>query len=131
MIKQLSVFLENRPGRLANLLDILERNNIRVLAMGIAEAGNYGIVRLILDKEGEALEVLRSSNMAVNETNVIIIGLNDLTSAVKILGNASINIDYAYTMDCQKVVLKVSNEMEAMRALSAAGIKVLSARDEQ
>ncbi|MCX8181868.1 MAG: hypothetical protein N3D12_01990 [Candidatus Methanomethyliaceae archaeon] len=128
MIKQLSVFLENRPGRLANLLDILERHKIKVLAMGIAEAGNYGIVRLIVDKEGEALDVLRGCNMAVNETNVIIINLNDLTSTVKILGNANINIDYAYTMDCQRVVLKVNNEVEAVKALSASGIKVLSAR---
>ena len=55
MIKQLSVFLENRPGRLANLLDVLERHNIKVLAMGIAEAGNYGIVRLIVDRKVEAL----------------------------------------------------------------------------
>ncbi|MCQ5373912.1 MAG: acetolactate synthase [Candidatus Methanomethylicia archaeon] len=125
MIKQLSVFLENRPGRLANLLDVLERHNIKVLAMGIAEAGNYGIVRLIVDRKGEALEVLRGANMAVNETNVIAISLNDLSSAVRTLGKANINIDYAYTMDCQRVILKVNNEAEAIKALSGAGIKAL------
>ncbi|MBC7112680.1 MAG: acetolactate synthase [Candidatus Methanomethyliales bacterium] len=125
MIKQLSVFLENRPGRLANLLNILESHNIKVLAMGIAEAGNYGIVRLIVDRKGEALEVLRGANMAVNETNVIAINLNDLSSAVRTLGDANINIDYAYTMDCQRVILKVNNEVEAIKALSGAGIKAL------
>lgn len=126
MIKQLSVFLENRPGRLANLLDVLERHGIKVLAMGIAEAGNYGIVRLIVDREAEAIEALRGANMAVNEANVIMINLNDLTSVVKILGDSNINIDYAYTMDCQRVVLKVSDEMKAVELLSSAGIKVLS-----
>lgn len=124
MIKQLSVFLENRPGRLATLLDILERYRINVLAMGIAEAGNYGIVRLIVDKEGEALEALRRANMAVNETDVIIIQLRDLTSTVRRLGEANINIDYAYTMDCQRVVLKVNNEGEAVSVLKSAGIEV-------
>ncbi|MGC8936283.1 MAG: ACT domain-containing protein [Candidatus Methanomethylicaceae archaeon] len=124
MIKQLSVFLENRPGRLATLLDILERYGINVLAMGIAEAGNYGIVRLIVDKEGEALEVLRRANMAVNETDVIIIQLRDLTSTVKRLGEANINIDYAYTMDCQRVVLKVNKEGEAISVLKSTGIEV-------
>lgn len=93
--------------------------------MGIAEAGNYGIVRLIVDRKGEALEVLRGANMAVNETNVIAINLNDLSSAVRTLGDANINIDYAYTMDCQRVILKVNNEVEAIKALSGAGIKAL------
>ncbi|MGQ9759270.1 MAG: acetolactate synthase [Candidatus Methanomethylicaceae archaeon] len=124
MIKQLSVFLENRPGRLANLLDLLERNSIRVLAMGIAEAGNYGIVRLIVDKEEKALEVMRGANMAVNQTDVIIIDLKDLAIAVKSLGNADVNIDYAYTMDCQRAVLKVNNEDVAISALSKNGVNV-------
>lgn len=124
MIKQLSVFLENRPGRLANLLDVLEGNGIKVLAMGIAEAGNYGIVRLIVDKEDKALEVLRKANMAVNQTDVIIIQLKELTKAVKALGNAGVNIDYAYTMDCQRVVLKVSDETEAIKALMGEGVSL-------
>ncbi|MEM0232263.1 MAG: ACT domain-containing protein, partial [Candidatus Methanomethyliaceae archaeon] len=63
-MKQISVFLENRPGRLANLLKILKDNEINILAMGIAEAGNYGIVRLILDQPDKAIEILRNMNMA-------------------------------------------------------------------
>ncbi len=124
MIKQLSIFLENRPGRLANLLDLLEKHEIKVLAMGIAEAGNYGIIRLIVDNEAKALEVLRGANMAVNKTDVIMIHLKDLTTAVKTLGEAGVNIDYAYTMDCQKVILKVNNEEGAIKALSGIGINV-------
>lgn len=124
MVKQFSVFLENRPGRLANLLDVLGESKIKVLAMEIAETGGYGIVRMIVDDDKKALSILRRANMAVNQVDVIIIDLSDITAAVNVLGGAGVNIDYAYTMDCRKVVLKVNKEAEALKALSDSGIKV-------
>jgi hypothetical protein len=125
-MKQLSVFLENRPGRLANLLKILEENKIKLLAMGIAEAGNYGIVRMIVDKFEKAIEVLRNANMAVNQADVIIIDLDRLTEVAKLFGELGINIDYAYSMNDNKIVLKVNNEENAIKILNNKGIKFIA-----
>lgn len=122
MVKQFSVFLENNPGRLSNLMDILETNGIKVLALGIAEAGNYGIVRMIVDNDEKAIEVLRRGNIAVNQTEVIIADLDNLPQAVRVLGANKINIDYAYTMDCSKVVLKVDDVKKATESLSNSSI---------
>ncbi len=124
-MRQLSIFLENRPGRLANLLKVLEENEIKVLAMGIAEAGNYGIVRIIIDKFEKAIEVLRNANMAVNQADVIIIDLDRLAEVAKLFGEMGINIDYAYTMNDNKVVLKVDNEINAINILNNKGIKFI------
>ena len=129
MTKQFSIFLENSPGRLANLLDVLGRSRIKVVAMEIAEAGNYGIVRMIVDDDEKALKVLRKANMAVNQTNVIIINLEKITLAVNALGGVGVNIDYAYTMDSRKVVLKVNKEVEALNALSDSGLQVYRNKD--
>ncbi|NHV45955.1 MAG: acetolactate synthase [Candidatus Verstraetearchaeota archaeon] len=125
-MKQLSVFLENRPGRLANLLKILEENKIKLLAMGIAEAGNYGIVRMIVDKFEKAIEVLRNANMAVNQADVIIVDLDRLTEVAKLFGELGINIDYAYSMNDNKIVLKVDNEENAIKILNNKGIKFIA-----
>lgn len=119
-MKQVSVFLENRPGRLANLLKILK--DFKILAMGIAEAGNYGIVRLILDEPDKAVEVLRNMNMAVNKAEVVIVDMDLLLEVAKALGDAGINIEYAYTMDGRKAVLKVSDETKALEVLKSCGI---------
>ncbi|MEN3036785.1 MAG: acetolactate synthase, partial [Candidatus Methanosuratincola petrocarbonis] len=116
MAKQFSIFLENKPGRLSSVIDLFERNQIRVLAMGIAEAGNYGIVRCILDAPEKAAEALRNANTAVNLVEVLIIGMGDLHSAVKVLGEKGINIDYAYTMDMGRIEIKVDDEPKAKKA---------------
>lgn len=123
MVKQFSIFLENKPGRLSNVIDLFERNQIKVLAMGIAEAGNYGIVRCILDSPEKAAEVLRAANTAVNLVEVLIIDTKDLHSAVKVLGEKGVNVDYAYTMDMGRIVIKVDDELKAKNSLSEAGIK--------
>ena len=123
MAKQFSIFLENKPGRLSSVIDLFERNQIRVLAMGIAEAGNYGIVRCILDAPERAAEVLRNANTAVNLVEVIIIDMKDIYNAVKVLGNKGVNVDYAYTMDMGRIVIKVDDESKAKKVLSEAGIR--------
>ena len=128
MVKQFSVFLENTPGRLSYLMDTLEVNSIKVLALGIAEAGNYGIVRIIVDNDEKAIDVMRRGNIAVNQAEVIIADLESLPRAVHVLGENKINIDYAYTMDCSKVVLKVDDVKKAIEALSNSGIAIYASK---
>lgn len=124
MARQISVFLENKPGRLASIMDLFSSHGIRLLAMGIAEAGNYGIVRCVVDSPEKAVEALRGATTAVNITEVIIIDLRDLQKAVKSLGDGGVNIDYAYTMDMGRIVLKVNDQAKAVEILSKAGIIV-------
>lgn len=124
-MKQFSIFLENKPGRLANLIDILTKNGINLIAMGIAEAGNYGIVRCILDNEEKAMVALKDANMAMNLVDVLVLEFNNIRAIVKVLEADSVNIDYAYTMDGGKVVLKVNDIEKAKATLSRCGIKLL------
>ncbi|MDI9643847.1 MAG: hypothetical protein QFX35_01360 [Candidatus Verstraetearchaeota archaeon] len=124
MTKQFSVFLENKPGRLASLVELFEANQIRILAMGIAEAGNYGIVRCIVDAPEKAAAVLRNANTAVNLSDVVIVEMTKFRQAVRILGENGINIDYAYTMDGGKIVFKVDELGKTYSILSDAGIKI-------
>lgn len=123
MIKQFTIFLENRPGRLASFIQQMETNGIRVLAMGIAEAGNYGIVRCIVDNDEKALAVMKDANMAVNLSDVMIVDLSKINAVVQLLESESVNVDYAYTMDGGKVVIKVNDEKKALKAMEKAGLK--------
>jgi len=126
MVKQFSVFLENSPGRLANLMDIIEKNKITLVAMSIAEAGNYGILRMIVS-DGSALEIMREANMAVNQAEVLLIDINQFGTAVRSLSDQHLNVEYAYTMNNGRVVLKVSDYEAAIHALGASGVKIYQA----
>jgi len=125
LVKQISVFLENKPGRLAELMKVLEGSKIKVKAMGIAETGSYGVIRMVVDRHEEALKTLREANMAANEASVLAISLEDgLYKASKALGEAGVNIEYAYTA-LNAVIVKVDDEARARKALEQAGVKVL------
>ena len=126
MIKQFSVFLENRPGRLANLVDLLDKNGIKIMAMGIAEAGNYGIVRCVLDNDAKALAILKDANTAVNVVDVLMLNLAQLETIVTVLEKAGVNIDYAYTMNSGKIIVKVNDEEKAIKALNSAKLEISS-----
>ena len=126
MIKQFSVFLENRPGRLANLVDLLDKNGIKIMAMGIAEAGNYGIVRCVLDNDAKALAILKDANTAVNVVDVLMLNLAQLETIVSVLEKAGVNIDYAYTMNSGKIIVKVNDEEKAIKALNSAKLEMSS-----
>jgi len=126
MIKQFSVFLENRPGRLANLVDLLDKNGIKIMAMGIAEAGNYGIVRCVLDNDAKALAILKDANTAVNVVDVLMLNLAQLETIVTVLEKAGVNIDYAYTMNSGKIIVKVNDEEKAIKALNSAKLEMSS-----
>jgi hypothetical protein len=128
MVKQFSVFLENTPGRLSKLMEVLNNNKIKVLALGIAEVDNYGIIRLIVDNDEKAIETMKKANIAVNQAEVIMTDLDSLPQAVHALGIKKLNIDYAYTMDCAKVVIKVDDVKKAIEALSNAGIMVYTSK---
>ncbi|HDI46247.1 MAG TPA: acetolactate synthase, partial [Candidatus Methanomethylia archaeon] len=96
MITQLSVFLENKPGRLSEMARLLQEAGVNIKAMWIAEAGNYGIVRMVIDNVDLAVEALQKAGMAVSKVDILAIDMRaGVYQISKILGDHEINIDYA------------------------------------
>jgi len=101
MFRQVSVFLENKQGRLRDVLKLLADNSIDIRALTIAETADYGVLRLIVDDADKAVEVLKKNNFRVNVTNVIGIEIQDISGSmygfVDMLYQRDINVEYAYT----------------------------------
>lgn len=101
MLKQVSVFLENKQGRLRDVLKILADAKVDIRSLSIAETSDYGVLRLIVDKTDKALETLKENNFRVNITNVIGVEIDDVSGAmfkfVDLLYGQNINVEYSYT----------------------------------
>lgn len=101
MKKQVSVFLENKQGRLRDVLKLLADNKLDIRALTIAETSDYGVLRLIVDDTDKAVNVLRENNFRVNMTDVIVIEIQDVSgsmySFVDMLYKHNINVEYAHT----------------------------------
>ncbi len=138
MIKQISLFLENRTGRLAQVTKILADNAIDIRALSIAETSDYGILRIIVDNTEAAVEKLKDAGVTATVTEVIGIAVNDIpggfAAAISALSDANIAIDYLYAFISRKdglanVILRVGNNEAAAKVLSNAGIMVVSQED--
>ena len=101
MLKQVSVFLENKQGRLRDVLKILAEAGIDIRSLSIAETSDYGVLRLIVDNTDKALQTLKENNFRVNITNVIGVEMDDVIGAmfkfVDLLYQQNINVEYSYT----------------------------------
>ena len=99
-VKQISVFIENRSGRLRELTKTLGNNGINIRALSLADTSDYGILRLIVDKPSEALNVLKNANFTLAETDVIAVEVPDepggLANVLGYITEAGINIEYMY-----------------------------------
>ena len=136
VVKQISVFLENKSGRLAEVTKTLGCNGIDISALSIADTTDFGILRLIVNKPEAAEEILRGSGFTVRCTNVIAIAVADepggLAVALDVLDKESIGIEYMYafigkTENEALVILRVENPEKAVEVLMKRNIKVLPA----
>jgi len=100
VLKQITVFLENVPGRLATLCNTLENRGVNLQAMTTSEASEYGVVRMIVDDVDRATEALRSVDLPFSTVDVLSIEVSDEPGALgKVavsLSEAGLNVDYAY-----------------------------------
>lgn len=138
MVKQISVFLENKSGRLAAVTRVLGSNDIDISALSIADTTDFGILRLIVNDPDKAVRVLKEHGFTVRSTDVIAISVPDrpggLASALDVLERESIGIEYTYAFVGKKadealVILRLDNPEKAIEALKKNNIKVLSAED--
>ncbi len=134
-IKQLSVFLENRKGRLKELTETLYQAGVNIRALALAESAEFGILRLVVDNPEKARSVLSSAGFTVKEQDVFAVEVEDkpggFYQVVKILSEADINVDYTYAFvgggERAVLIFKVPDEdlERAMEILSAGGIKLV------
>ena len=137
-VKQLSVFVENRPGRLSAVTRLFGDNGIDIRAMSIADTKDFGILRLIVNDPEKALGLLKESDYPVTITNVIAIGVQDapvgLAGAMETLYENNISLEYMYafvskTENTAYVVFRVENNEKAAEALEEKGYKILTAEE--
>lgn len=134
-VKQISVFVENKKGRLAEITRLLAEKDIDISALSIADTTDFGILRLIVNHPEEAQAVLKDSGFAVKETEVIAIGVSDkpggLAVALKALDEQHISIEYMYafvgkTSDEALVIIRTESPEKAVEVLKDCGVRVLS-----
>ena len=135
-VKQISIFLENKSGRLSEVTGTLGKNNIDISALSIADTTDFGILRLIVNDPEKAEKILKADGFTVSATSVIAIGVQDkpggLGKALNILDSEQIGIEYMYAFvskseDEALVILKVAEPEKAVNTLQANGISVLTA----
>jgi hypothetical protein len=133
-VSQISVFLENKSGRLAEVTQALADANVNIRALCIAETIDYGVLRLIANDPAKAKKVLSDGGFTVTETSVLVVEIEDrpggLAKIIKILARAGINIEYIYAFLTRSekafVVFRLEQMDEAAKALQAAGVRVLT-----
>lgn len=135
-IKKLYVFVENKPGRIAQITEIISEARIYIRALSIADTSDFGILRLIENKPDKAADVLKKANITVLVTSVIAIGIDDkpgeFSNAIKILADEGISIEYMYAFisrdrDKAFVILRIEKEDRASEVLKRNGIALLTA----
>ncbi len=131
---QISVFLENKSGRLAELTRALSEAGINIRALSLAETIDYGVLRLIVDRAEEAKAVLASAGFTVTETQVIAVEIPDrpggLAEIVDSLTRRGLNIEYCYAFVAKRgdnavVILRIDDAARAIKTLTEGGARVL------
>ncbi|MGI6298705.1 MAG: acetolactate synthase [Saccharofermentanales bacterium] len=138
LVRQISVFLENKSGRLAEVTRNLCEENIDIRALYIADTTEYGILRMLVDRPEDALKVLTDNGFTVHATDVIAIAVEDkpgcLEEPLRILSEAGISLEYLYayvgrTTPNAVIVLRVENNEQALSKFTEAGICILSPQE--
>ncbi len=137
-ITQVSVFLDNHPGSLFDVMSQLDRNKLKVFALSIADAGEFGLVRLVTEDPVKATKFLEDAdfNLAKSKKNTEVTAVfmsekDTLSKITKILGDGSINIEYAYSSAVHvggknALIMRTSNIEKTEQVLAANDIAVLS-----
>lgn len=134
-INQISVFLENKIGRLAEVTKVLGSKGINIRALSIADTAEFGILRMIVSQPEEAYSILEKSGFTVSKTEVIVVEVMDrpggLAEVLEILAKACLNVEYLYAFVAPKgknalVVLKIEKLTEAVELLRREKVKILT-----
>ena len=137
LAKQLTVFIENRAGRLSEVLSVLKDNDVNILSLSLADTTEFGLLRLIVDNAAKGKEKLTENGYSSLLSDVSIIEIphkvGSLQELLKAIDENGVNIEYMYGLsiesDTAYVVLKASDVNGLMEVLDAHNIRVLSSKD--
>lgn len=137
-VKQISIFIENKEGRIKKAIDTLAQQNINIRALSIADTTKYGILRLIVSDNKKAIAALEDNGFVVRENEVIIIAVpdepNGLNSTLAVFDEKGINLEYLYAFVSSKtdeaiVVMRLENMDQAIEALQDSDVFILDEND--
>lgn len=137
-IKQISLFVENKPGRMAKVSKTLSDAGVNIRALTVAEAGDFGVIRMVVDDPEKGYQVLHDNGFTVSETEVLAVEMKNIPGGlyeiVNTLGESNVNVDYAYAFVTTKaeralLIIRVDNLEKAREVLTSAGVK-LATKDE-
>jgi hypothetical protein len=137
-ITQLSVFLDNREGVLADLTEYLGTNGINIRALSVAESRDFGVIRMVVPDPSRAAELLGRKGYNIQKVEVLALRVADepggLGKALRVLADEHLNVDYLYTFldklgDHAVVIIRVDNLDFAMAVLMSSGFRLLSQED--
>ena len=138
-MKQLSVFIENREGRLQEVLNELKKVNINIVSMSLADTSDYGLLRLLVDKPEVGKKALQDNGFSAMLTDVLAIRLchrvGQLQELLEVICKAGINIEYMYALstgtDDASVVIKTSDLAKAAELLKKTEVELVDASEIQ
>src|SRR5659263_51933 len=128
-VTQLSVFIENKSGRVSEVTDTLGKAGVNIRGFSVSDTVDYGILRLIVDAPAIASAALRTEGFTVREDEVICIDLPDvpggLAGVLKIVASAGVNIEYVYSLIATYVVINVADVERAARLLADKPVRLV------
>jgi len=135
-VKQISIFLENSPGRLAEVTGVLERENINIRALSLADTEDFGVLRIIVNDPDSCLAALKANGFVAQVTEVVAVEVADrpggLAAVLEAFDAEGVNVEYMYayvtkTKDNAIVICKFDDPRQALDALKRRGIPTLNA----
>ena len=137
-LQQISVFLENKSGRLSRVTQLLKESDIDILALCVADSNAHGILRMIVDKPAKAMEELEKAKFTVSLTQVIGVAIPDnaggLSTVIELLAKQHISMEYIYAFTSRKIgeaiiILRVEDTQSAIDILTSHNVKLITHKE--
>lgn len=134
IVQQISVFLENRIGRLAEVTEILGNSGINIRALSLADTADFGILRIIVDDVEKAIKILKEEGLTVGETDVVAVEVPDapggLAHLLGVLRDKQVNVEYMYAFvkapaKSAIMIFRFENTEQALETLSKNNVRIL------
>lgn len=136
-VEQISVFLENRTGRLAEVTSILSQAGINIRALTVADTSDFGLLRMIVDDTEKARRVLKENGLTLGKHNVVAVEVTDqpggLHHILDLLSKAGVNVEYMYAFvrnsgDNAIMIFRFDNTDKAIQTLSDNNVKMINGK---
>lgn len=134
-VEQISIFIENKSGRLAEVTQALGEAQVNIRALSLADTSDFGILRLIVDRTDQAKQALKDRGFTVNKTEVVAVEVPDrplgLAGILQVLDRGEVNVEYMYAFvercgENAVIIFRFDDTESAIRVLTENGVRVLA-----